>query len=69
MKNQRLWNFCKIGVGILLVLTFTPLVTPEGVYKPMLGGIPFTFWVGFLVSMLIVGITWLATKVHPGKDE
>ncbi len=69
MANERYWTFCKIAVGILIILTFTPLVMPVGVHKPSFAGMPYSFWVGILDALLLVGLTWIGTKVHPGRKE
>ena len=63
------WTICKIAVGIFIVLTFTSLITPSGVYKPEFLGMPYTLWVGIIEAFILVGITWFGTKVHPGKDD
>ncbi len=74
MQNDKLkyptgWAFCKIAVLILLVLTFTPLITPSGKYEPSLMGLPYTLWVGMIQAIILVGITWLGTQVHPGRND
>ena len=63
------WNLCKVAVGILILLTFTSLITPKGIHKPELFGMPYTLWVGIIEALILVGITWIGTKVHPGKDD
>lgn len=68
-RTSNLWTLCKIAVLILLILTFTPLITPSGIYKPSLLGMPYTLWVGMIQAILLVGITWLGTRVHPGKND
>ena len=69
MNEKRIWLLCKVLVGLCIILTFTSLVTPEGVYKPMVMGMPYTLWVGITEAFILVGITWIATKVHPGRDD
>lgn len=69
MQNEKLWTFCKIAVGLLIMLTFSPLVTPAGVHEPALMGMPYTLWMGIIVAFLLVGITWIGTRVHPGREE
>lgn len=69
MQNEKLWTFCKVAVGLLIMLTFSPLVTPSGVYEPTFMGIPYTLWMGIIVAFLLVGITWIGTRVHPGREE
>jgi hypothetical protein len=67
MRNKDYWNLCIVGVLILCIVTFTPLVIPRGVYEPMLFGIPYTLWVGMIIAVSLVFLTYLATKVHPGN--
>ena len=69
MQNEKLWTFCKIAVGLLIILTFSPLVTPSGVHQPAFRGMPYTLWVGILDALLLVGLTWLGTRVHPGRED
>ena len=64
------WRICYGTVIVLSILTFTPLVIPAGVYRPMLWGVPYTLWVGILVTVLLVVLTYAATKVyHPTEEE
>lgn len=51
------------------ILTFTPLVIPEKTYKPMLAGVPYTLWMGICVAVILVALTYLGTKFHPGNGE
>lgn len=69
MSKARIWTLCKIAVGLLIILTFTPLITPSGVHAPYFMDMPYTLWVGILEALLLVGITWLGTRVHPGKND
>ncbi len=66
--NQRYWKIC-IGLALLLtILTFTPLVIPAGVYKPILFGLPYTLWTTILVTILYVVLTFVGSRVHPGRN-
>ncbi|MEQ9438777.1 MAG: hypothetical protein RIG62_06995 [Cyclobacteriaceae bacterium] len=67
--NKTYWYLCIAGAVCLTILTFTPLVIPAGVFEPMLFGIPYTFWVSFLVMLLFVLLTYIGTRVHPGRNE
>ncbi len=70
MNNKSLsWKLCIAGVVVTSILSFTPLVIPIGEYEPMLMGIPYTLWTGLLVACVLVGLTYLGTKVHPGNGE
>ncbi|MEQ6119202.1 hypothetical protein [Reichenbachiella sp. MALMAid0571] len=69
-KNKSLyWNLCIAGVILVSILSFTPLVLPVGIYEPMLFGVPYSLWMGILVAILLVFLTYLGTKVHPGNGE
>jgi hypothetical protein len=41
------------------------IIFKENKITPTLAGIPFIFWSGFLVSVLIVLATYLASKIFP----
>ena len=68
-KKSKYWKICSAIVIILTILVFTPLVSPIGEYKPMLFGIPYTLWMSFLITLSLVIITLIGTKIHPGIDQ
>lgn len=69
MKKQKYWKVC-CGIAIILsLITFTPLVIPQGVYEPMLMGIPYTLWTSFIITVLLVILTYIGTIVHPGVHK
>jgi len=68
-KSKTYWKLCVILVIALMVLAYTPLMIPAGVYKPMVLGIPYTLWTSFLITALLVILTYIGAKVHPGSDE
>ncbi|MBX2815148.1 MAG: hypothetical protein KTR24_04095 [Saprospiraceae bacterium] len=69
MDKNLIWKLCCIAVALMAVLTFTPVVTPVGRSGPALGGVPYTMWMGFLWTLIILVITFIGTKVHPGFEE
>ena len=68
-KNKKYWTLCAVLVILLMVLGYTPLMIPNGVYKPMILGIPYTLWTSFLITVILVTLTYIGSKVHPGSDE
>lgn len=68
-KKTVFWRIFVALVFVLIVITFTPLIIPQGIYKPTVLGIPYTLWVSFLITIVLVLLTYLGSKVHPGKDE
>lgn len=67
-RRRLYWRLCYGGIIVLSVITFTPLVIPRGTYHPMLLGMPYTLWVGILLTVLAVGLTYGATQVYPVRD-
>jgi uncharacterized membrane protein len=68
-KNKKYWILCTVLVLVLMVLAYTPLMIPHGIYKPMILGIPYTLWTSFLITVILVALTYIGSKVHPGSDE
>lgn len=70
MEKKRLyWRICCIAAIILSIITFTPLVIPQGVSKPELGGVPYSLWTSFVITVLLVILTYIGTRVHPGMQN
>ena len=70
MKNsKKYWTLCAVLVIVLIVLGYTPLMIPNGIYRPMILGIPYSLWTSFLVTVVLVVLTYIGAKVHPGSDE
>ena len=67
--NRTYWYLC-IAVAVLLtIVTFTPLVIPAGEYRPTLLGMPYTLWMTVLITALYVVLTYIGTRVHPGRND
>ncbi len=63
MKRRLWWLTVCLAAG-LVVITFTPLVTPAGRHTPSLLGFPYTLWTGIGVSVGLVLLTALAAILH-----
>lgn len=68
-RKKKYWRICAILVVILGVVVYTPLVTPAGIYKPSIAGVPYTLWMSFLITVALVALTYIGAKVHPGSDD
>jgi hypothetical protein len=68
-KKQKYWRILRTVVLVVSLITFTPLVIPRGQIQPMLFGIPYTLWAGFVQTVVLVALTYLGTRVHPGLGE
>ena len=62
------WRLCCLSTLLLSAAAFTPLAIPAGRFEPMLGGLPLTLWVGVLIALAIVVLTYIGARVHPGAD-
>lgn len=68
-KKPLYWKICIVLAIFFSLLTFTPLVMSPGVIKPMLFGIPYTLWISFIITVILVALTFIGTRVHPVTDE
>jgi Na+/melibiose symporter-like transporter len=64
-KKKGYWKLCCGCALLLCILTFTPLVMPFGIYKPQLLGFPYTFWMGIVIAIGLVILTFIGARVHP----
>ncbi len=49
---------------VLFIASFSPLVLPQNETEPSLFSIPYTMWMGFLISILFVVLAYLVSLVH-----
>jgi hypothetical protein len=69
-KRKKLFlNLLTLAAVALSCITFTPLVMPYGRHEPTLLNFPYTLWTGLIVALLLVLLTWLAVRIHPGREE
>ncbi len=60
------WKICCTLAVITMIAAFTPYFLPTGKIEPKLAGMPYTLWSGIVLCFVMVGITAVATMVHPG---
>jgi len=68
-RKKFLLKVLSIAALVLSCITFTPLVMPYGKHEPSLFHFPYTLWTGLIIALLFVLVTYLATRIHPGKEE
>lgn len=68
MSKPVIWQLCGTLVILMVILTFSPLITPKGQSGPFLLGMPYTLWSGILLSLILLGLTIVGSLVHPGRD-
>jgi hypothetical protein len=65
--KPKIWNIIVFTVILITVASFTFLFR-ENQHDPELWNIPYTFWSGFLVTVLIVLATFLGSRFFPYHD-
>jgi hypothetical protein len=69
INRNIIWKLCQWGVLLLSIITFTPLVIPENIYLPELFGLPYTLWMGMLLSFCFTCLILIGINVHPGATK
>ena len=68
-RKPLAWRLCVATTIVLCILSYTSRIIPSGVSTPTLWGLPRTLWLGLLVYLAIVAVTFVATRVHPDLDD
>jgi hypothetical protein len=66
--KQKIWRFL-VSLVIALSLASFLVIFKENKEIPSIQGIPFIFWSGFLVTILVVFATYLASRIFPYTEE
>lgn len=66
--KYKIWNILVFTVLILTVGSFLILFR-ENKVDPTLSNVPYVFWTGFLVTVVIVVLTFLASRFFPHQES
>jgi hypothetical protein len=66
--KYKIWNILVFTVLILAVGSFLFLFRENRV-DPTLAKVPYVFWTGFLVTVAIVILTFLASRFFPHQES
>jgi drug/metabolite transporter (DMT)-like permease len=66
-KYRRYYGVTVILAFITVIISFSPLTIPHGKYQPELAGLPYSLWMGIITTVVLVALTYIATRVHPGS--
>lgn len=69
MNKKRIWQLCVTAVVLIIILTFSPVITGDGKINPFLFGLPYTLWTGILLTIALVVITYIGGSVVPDEEE
>ena len=67
--KKRYWTICKVAAVLISALSLSPLVIPMGEYQPMVMGAPYPLVSTFVISVVMVVLTYIGTIVHPFEEE
>ncbi|WP_296702443.1 hypothetical protein [Algoriphagus sp.] len=65
--KMKPWNLLVLFVILLTIIAYL-LLFNEQKTDPKLGSVPYIFWTGFIVTVLLVFATFLGSKLFPFKD-
>ncbi len=66
--KSKIWTSIVLAVLVLTVGSFLFLFQ-ENKTDPRMGGVPYVFWTGLLVTVVIVGLTFLASRFFPHTES
>jgi len=66
--KSKIWYILVVTVVVLSIVSFLFLFE-ENKVDPTLGKVPYAFWYGFLVTVVIVGLTFLASRFFPHDES
>lgn len=66
MKKHRSLFFRVLDILAIAIFiaSFSPLIIPENESSPYLLGVPYTMWMGLLVSVLYVILAYIASTLN-----
>lgn len=65
--KPKSWNiliFLIIAISAVAYL----FIFSEGQIDPKLGSVPYVFWTGFLITVLVVFATFIGSKISPYEE-
>lgn len=66
--NKTIWRLCVVLVITIAILSYF-FVFSTYKSEPEFIGMPYTFWMGILLTALLVVITFIAQKYSPFKED
>ena len=66
--KSKIWLLIYVVVILLSIGSFL-FVFEENKIDPRLWGVPYIFWTGFLIMVVIVGLTFLASRFFPNEES
>jgi hypothetical protein len=68
-KKKSLLRVLDVLALLLCIATFSPLVIPHKESSPFLLWIPYTMWMGFLISVLFVVLAYLVSIIYKQENH
>ena len=58
-----------VGAVIVIALLSFAFIFQTGITTPRLASVPYIFWTSFLLTVILVVLTYIGSKIFPYKDE
>lgn len=68
-RNKIIWKICVVAVLFIIIITFSPLVIAPGKINPFLFGLPYTLWMGIILTIALVVITLIGGNAITNDEE
>lgn len=69
MNSNIKWKMCCAAVVLIAAMALSPMVIAPNKIEPSLFGMPYTLWLGILISIVLWVITYIGYLNHPGRKE
>lgn len=67
-KQKQNLRYLLIALALgLVILTFTPLILNPGKIEPKVLSMPFTLWTSILITVILVVLTFLVSKLQDNE--
>ena len=67
-KQKQNLRYLLIALALgLVILTFTPLILHPGKIEPKVLSMPFTLWTSILITVILVVLTFLVSKLQDNE--
>jgi len=63
--KRKIQRYLLVGIALgLVILTFTPVILNPGKIEPKILSLPYTLWTSILITMILVLLTYLVSRLH-----
>jgi hypothetical protein len=65
ITNKKILRYLLVGIALVLVaITYTPVILNPGKIDPKFLSMPYTLWTSILITILLVLLTYLVSRLQ-----